>query len=237
MDENTVQETVEGGFFSSLIDIFLDPSKVFKRIDAGLQWWKVFIVLALANAIIAWYGAPLQRQLASLNPRGISPEALETQLQQMDSFAWLGVIGAPIVVLIMIMIVAGLVNMIVNLVCAKSDFKKTLSLICFTGLIGVVEQIIATVIIHLRGIETIEGPSDAMVRLGPGALFPEAEGLFSAILQALSIFQIWYYVIFVMGLAFIFRMSWKKALVPAIFLWVISVGMIMISQMLSGVSS
>ena len=41
MDENNVheaeivEEEVKGGLGASLIDIFLDPSKVFKRIDAG----------------------------------------------------------------------------------------------------------------------------------------------------------------------------------------------------------
>ncbi len=240
MNENPVQETgngqeaVKGGFFSSLIDIFLDPSKVFKRIDAGLQWWKAFIVLAVANAAITWYGLPLQRQLASLNPRGLTDDQLARQLEQIDSFGWIGVVAAPIMVLVVIMIVAGFVNMMVNLVSARSDFKKTLSLICFTGIIGLLEQVISIVIIHLRGIETFESRADAVVSLGPGALFPESEGLLSAVMQALSIFQIWYYIIFVLGLAFIFRMSWKKALVPAILLWAISVGLIMVGQMFSG---
>ena len=64
VDVGTSETDVKGGFFTSLIDIFLDPSKVFKRIDAGLQWWKAFIVLAIANVVLTWFALPLQLHLA-----------------------------------------------------------------------------------------------------------------------------------------------------------------------------
>lgn len=242
MDENNVheaeivEEEVKGGFLASLIDIYLDPSKVFKRIDAGLQWWKAFIVLAIINMAITWVNLPLQRQLASLNPGGIPADQLEARLQVMDRFSWIGVVTTPIFIIVVLMIVAGLVNVISNLVSARSEFKKTLSLITFAGMIGLLEQILTTVIVHMRGIETIEAPGDAVVRLGPGALLPDAGGFLAAALQALSVFQIWYYIVFVLGLAYIFRMSWKKALVPAFVLWILSVVFIMVGQKMSGLS-
>ncbi|MBU8923356.1 MAG: YIP1 family protein [Bacteroidales bacterium] len=243
MDENiqntdaaAIEEEIKGGFFASLIDIFLDPSKVFKRIGTGLQWWKAFIVLAVANAAITWYSLPVQRHLTSLNVRGLSEEQLDATLHQMESFGWLGVVGAPVGLLVVFVIIAGLVNLIVNLTSAKSNFKKTLSLVCFTGIIGVLEQIISTIIIHARGIDTIEAVSDSVVRLGPAAILPEATGLLAATLQGLSVFQIWYYVVFTLGIAAIFRIDIKKALIPAIVMFVISVLLIMVSQSVTGMS-
>ena len=234
VDVGTAAEEEKGGFFNSLIDIFLDPSKVFMRIDAGLQWWKAFIVLAIANAAITWFALPLQVHLASLNSRGLSPEQLEMTLHQIKSFGWIGVIGAPVGLLLVLLIVAGLVNLIINLTSAKSNFKKTLSLVCFTGIIGIIEQIISTVILHARGIDSIEVISDSVVRLGPGALFPSATGLPAATLQAFSVFQIWYYIVFTLGIAAIFRINIKKAIIPTIVMLVISILLIMVSQSLSG---
>ena len=42
-------------------------------------------------------------------------------------------------------------------------------------------------------------------------------------LQSLSIFQIWYYVVLIMGLAAIFKMSRKAAIIAALPMWILSV--------------
>ena len=235
-DAGAIEEEVKGGFSASLIDIFLDPSKVFKRIATGLQWWKAFIVLAIVNAVITWFALPVQRQIVSLNASGLSEEQLDATLHQMEAFGWVGVVGAPVGMLVIFLIVAGLVNLIVNLTSAKSNFKMILSLVCFTGFIGIIEQIISTVIIHTKGVDTIEAISDSVVMLGPAALLPDATGVLAATLQALSVFQIWYYIVFTLGIAAIFRIDIKKALIPSVVMLVISVLLITLSQSLSGLS-
>ncbi len=235
-DSREGQDQVKGGFFSSLIDIFLDPSKVFSRIDSGLKWWKAFIVLAAINAAIAWFSLPLQIHLARLNENGFAEERVQTTIDGMQRMGWTGMIIAPIGILIVLFVIAGLVNMIVNLVSARSDFKKILSLVCFTGLIGTLEQIIAAIIIHARGIEEIESRAESTVSIGPLALMPEAGGFVAALMQSLSVFQIWYYIVFTLGVAAIFRISWKKALVPAATLWILGVLAALLTQKLSGMS-
>jgi len=223
-----------GGFFPSLIDIFLDPQKVFRRIDAGLQWWKAFIVIALINAAIAWFSLPLQVHITRLNEKGFSQEQLQETIDGMERFGWIGAIIAPMAILVVLMLMSGIVNLIANLVSARSDFKKVLSLACFAGLIGTLEQIITIIIIHARGIEEIESRAEAVVSIGPLALISDPGQLLTALLQSLSVFQIWYFVVFTLGIAAIFRISWKKALVPSGALWVLGVLMAFVSQKLSG---
>lgn len=217
-----------GGFFASLIDVFTDPMKVFGRIDAGLEWWKPFVVLAAVNAAIAWFSLPIEIQIAKFN--GASSE----QLELMGKFGWVGAILAPIIALVVLLITAGLVNLIINLVSARSNFKKVLSLVCFTGLIGMLEQLITFFIVRFKGLETIESRADTEVHLGPGALFPEAEGVFAAVLRALSVFQIWYFIVFIVGLAAIFKINKTKAAVPAAVIWLIGLGFIMLGQKFAG---
>lgn len=245
MSENNIQDTsvvqegpeeVKGGFFASLVDIYLDPSKVFKRIAAGLQWWKAFIVLAVLNMLIAWLNIPVQRFVFSLNERGLSDEQLQAQMEISEKFGWVGIILAPVFILIVLFILAGLVNLTVNLVSAQSNYKKTMSLMCFAGLIGVLEQIITVIIVRVRGIETIETASDAIVSLGPAALFPEAEGFLAAAYQALSVFQIWYFIVFLFGISVIFNIDKKKAAVPAVVLWAIGLVFLYIGRVFGNLS-
>lgn len=210
----------EGGLLPSLIDIFIDPQKVFERIDAGLEWWKAYIAVSVVTVVIAYLNMPVQKQLMLVSER-MSGEQAQAAVEQMERFGFIGLIAAPAGVLLIWLILAALVNVTVNLVSGKSEYKKVLSLIGFTSLIGVLEQIIQLVVIRLKGIESIESVSDTRIPLGLAALFPGSEGAARALMDSLSVFQIWYLIVFTLGVSAIFRISRAKAAVPAALMWLI----------------
>lgn len=219
-----------GGLWISLIEIFVDPQKVFRRIAAGLAWWKPWIVIAVLTVIITWLSQPINIRLAELNPRGVSPEQLEAQIDMMRRFGFVGLILAPLAVLLISVILAGLVNVTVNLTSGRSGFKQILCLMQFTGLIGVIEQGLRLGILHARGMPDIESMNDARVSFGLAALpwFSEAGTFARAVMDSLSVFQIWYLIVFTLGIAAIFRISRGKAVVSAVVVWVITIALLML---------
>ena len=223
-----------GGLFASLIDIFIEPSKVFRRIDAGMEWWKGFIPLLIINLVIAWFSLPVQRAAVAINERGLSAEELERTLETMEKFGPLGLIAVPIVLIIILLITAGLTNLLVNISSAKSDFKKCLSLVTFVGFIGMLEQLISMVIIWSKDLSAVESAAELKPQIGLGALFPNVEGFWAALMRSLTVFQIWYFIVFVFGLSLIFKITKKKAAVPAVIMWLVGLGLIFISQKFSG---
>jgi hypothetical protein len=220
--EGTETTVPEGGVMASIGDIFLEPNKVFKRIDAGLQWWKAFIILGVIQIIIGWFSLPIQRQILSLNEKGMSEEQLGIVLKQVDKFEFVGVILAPLTILVIYLICAWIVNVGANLLSGRSDYKKALSLVTFAGFIAILEQIISVVIIRLRGVELIESSKGAKISLSLAPLFPDLGALWASILESLSVFGIWYYIVLTLGLASIFRMEIKKSVIPVFILWIIS---------------
>ncbi|MCK4350503.1 MAG: hypothetical protein KAX13_06575, partial [Candidatus Krumholzibacteria bacterium] len=54
------------------------------------------------------------------------------------------------------------------------------------------------------------------------ALLPDVKGAGFALMESLSIFNIWYYVLFLLGAAAIFKMEKNKAIVPVIAIWVLT---------------
>ena len=242
MEENSGFENAEtpkedmggGGFVASLGDIFLEPNKVFKRIDAGLQWWKAFIVIAVLQVIIGWLNLPIQSQVLSLNERGMSEEQLSKALEQMGKFGLIGLILAPIAVIVIYLICAWIVNVGVNILSARSNYKKVLSLISFTGLITMVEQVISVIIVRARGIETIESAAGGRVSLSLSPLFPDLGGFGAALLESLSVFSIWYYIVLTLGIAAIFKIEIKKSAVPVVILWIISIIFLYLGKLFGG---
>jgi hypothetical protein len=228
------EEAVTGGFVASIFDIFADPMKVFARIDAGLGWWKPFILIAVITILNTYLMMPFQRAAFLLNERGLSDEVLEAQLEQMDTFGFIGLIAAPIFVLIIIVIMAGISHLVINMMTSNASFKKIMSLYVFCGIISTVGQLLRTVVLMVRGVEAIQSSADINITFSLAALFPEMEGILASILESLGVFEIWFYVLLIIGIAAVFKISRAKAFVPAIVLWIISVALLSLRGLFGG---
>lgn len=211
-----------GGFLASIADIFVDPMKVFRRIDGGLSWWKAYILIAVISIIIGIVGMPIQKQNAMLRIQDLSEEQYEQAVTTIEKTAFIQPISAPILIIIVLVIYGGIIHLFINLFSSRSSFKKTLSLVAFCGFIGLLEQIINVVVVRLKGVENIESVADSKISLSLAALFPEMEGFWFAFLESLGVFQVWYYILLVLGLSSIFKIDYKKALVPVVIIWLIS---------------
>jgi ABC-type phosphate transport system permease subunit len=117
---------------------------------------------------------------------------------------------------------------------SRSNFKKTLSLISFCAVITVIEQIISAVVLRMRGVESIESAADLKFSLSLAPLLGDGKGLLNAVLQSLSIFSIWYYVVLVLGIAAIFKITRKAAIVPVLPIWIFGILMLWIGGKFSG---
>ncbi|MBN1164904.1 MAG: YIP1 family protein [Candidatus Krumholzibacteriota bacterium] len=240
LDKNQVElvdssgKQVSGGFLASLLDIIIDPVKVFKRIDAGMHWWKAYVFVTVVTILVSWLNMPIQRQLVLINEKGWSEERVSAALEQMDKFGWVGFLMIPIGIIVVYMIVGGLVNLMVNLISGRSSFRKSLGIIAFTGVIGLIEQVLTVVVVRMKDLEAAESAAELKIHLGPAALFSDTGGITAAFLESLSIFQIWYYVVFVIGVAAVFKVERKKAIIPAALLWILSVVFIYIGKLFGG---
>jgi hypothetical protein len=224
----------KGGFLPSIIEIFADPLKVFARIDAGLAWWKPFILVCAVGMIMGYLMLPFQRKLMELNQSGLSEEQLQKAVEGFGKFAPATLIMVPIVLVIIYLIVSGVLHLVINIMSSRSNFKKTLSIVSFCGIITVVEQIIVVVVLKMRGVGSIESPEDLKFSLSLAPLIGEGKGLLHAVLQSLSIFQIWYYVVLVLGIAAIFRISRKQAIIPVLPIWIFSVLVLLLGSKFGG---
>ncbi len=223
-----------GGFARSLYEIFTDPAKVFARIDAGLSWWKPFIVMSIVAAAIGYVMAPFRRQAMMPALQQLPPEQMERALENMDKFGVAGLVMVPIAIIVIYLIIAAVAHIIINIMSRRANYKKTLSLLFFCGLISLVEQIITVAVIASRGVESVESMADLKMSIGPAALVPNASGATAALLESLSLFQIWYYVVLVLGIAAIFKLSRKQAVAGVVPIWLIGFLLLLVGSRFGG---
>jgi len=229
-----VEQEASGGFFASMLDIFIDPMKVFRRIAAGMSWWMPFVAVSVIGIIIAIVNAPLTNRIIEMRYATMEGEELERIKSAMSTWKYVGYVAVPIIVLISNVIIAGIVHLVNSVISMRANFKKTLSLAMFCSFIGVLSQIIGSIIIWTRGIESIESPTDLRVSFGLAALFPDLEGFWYRFSESLSLFQIWYYILFVFGIAVIMSIERKKAVVAGIAVWLVSFLMMFLQGLAGG---
>jgi hypothetical protein len=86
-----------------------------------------------------------------------------------------------------------------------------------------IDQGLRLLIIHMKGIENITSKSDISSISFSLSRFIEAEGFLRALLDSLSIFGIWFLILFTIGSSVIYGISRKAALVPTVVIWVLGV--------------
>ncbi|OQX82879.1 MAG: hypothetical protein B6D63_07050 [Candidatus Latescibacteria bacterium 4484_7] len=221
-EERLGSEGAGGGFVASLGDIFVDPMKVFERINNGLAWWKAYIVLAAVGMLLSWLAMPFQRHLVELQIQGANSEKVAGALENFDKFKYIGVFASPVSVLLLLVVMAALVHLVISVLSTNADFKKTLSLISYAGLISVLGQAIKTVVLLSRGVESVSTRADMNVHLSLAAFLPELKGFKYALVESLGIFEIWYYVVLAIGISYVFRIKKETSWIPVLIIWLIS---------------
>lgn len=212
-------EVVKGGFLQSLLDIIIDPVSVFRRIARGLTWWKPAIVVAVIMLIFGFLSMPIQEAAMKMGMVGADEEQAAQALERMEAFAWIQPVGGAVWVFIVILLSAVVAHLMISLVGSQADMKKTLSLVAFSRLVMVLGDVFKWVVLKLRGFENIESMADLRVNLSLNAFFPDIGDLGWAFIDSIGLFPLWYFILLIIGIATIFKVSWKAAILPVVPLW------------------
>ncbi len=223
------------GFFTRLIWIFVSPAKVFDDIrEKRVTWVQPWIFASLIYMVITWIAMPIQRALLEVHP-SMTSDQIDQQLQVMDRFGFMWIVLAPAGMLIITFVIAGISYVAVTLATRAATFKQYLALSFFTSIVGMMGQLVSSIIVRARGLDSIMGPEDAQMSLSLRALAPDSavvRGLFSSV----EFFAIWSLVLVAMGLQRIFGMSRAQAIGVAIFLWFLYAGLVIVGEVFSGMS-
>jgi Yip1 domain len=223
-------------FLKRLIWIFTSPNRVFDDIrERRVGWAQPWLLSSLFYMVITWMAMPVQRAVLEVHPT-MSTEQIGQQIEFMDRFGFMWIIMAPVGALLITLVIAGLTYVAVTLASRAATFKQYLSLSFFCGIIGMAGQLIAAIVLRMRGLERIASPEDAHWSLSLRALAPDAGPVIRGALSGVEFFAIWSLVVLAMGLRRIFGMSRGAAIGVAVLLWVLFVAAMMVSEAVGGMA-
>ena len=225
------------GFFQRFIWIFTAPAKVFADIREGrAPWWQPWIWMSLITVIMAFFAKPIQIAVMELNPNNHPPEQVEREMEIFEKYGqWLQIGLTPVILLVVTLIVAGLTYIVVSVLCSKANFMKFFKITLYAGIVSSVSTVLSTAVLRMRGVDAIRSVDDARFSIGLGFLAPEEGNLVRAALYSFDFFAIWSLVLVVLGLMHVFGMQVRQAIYCVIPMWLISVAMLTIQEVVGGI--
>jgi hypothetical protein len=217
--------------------MFVSPGRVFDDVREGRVGWKQpWLLVSIPYMLISWLSLPIQVAITELNPRDLPIDQVDIQVSMMQKMGFVWVILAPLGVLIVTLIVSGLSYMLVTMMSQRANFRQYFTLSLFTGIVGVVGQLIGVVILRLRGVEQIMTADDARMSFSLRMLAPENSAVLKGLLGSVEFFTIWGLVLLGMGLMRIFGMSRGQATAVLVPIWIIYVGMLIAGEVFGGMA-
>lgn len=187
------------GALVDLVKVLFEPGAVFERVREKPRFLVPFLGLTVVQLVIGFINLPyLQAGMrASMAGREMPAGAPDP-----SSFAIIGVAVVP-VVLVLLFLLSGLVLwVLVSIFGGEGKFKTLLSVSVYASVPAVVLlSIIGSVVLRMKGVETMTSPADMQPALGLDLLAPGAKGFAGGLLKAINPFSIWGLVLTAIGVS------------------------------------
>jgi len=218
-----IQKESKMNVFEKIIGIFASPKETFTEINKKPTWLVPFIIIILVTLISQYLVMDItfQDQIEVMKARGMSQEQIGQAQERMEGpMKYIGFIAAPVGILIIWLILAGILLFTGNTIMGgKAKFKNVLAVVSWSGIIGIVQSALYTYLVISNGSRF--GVTTSLAILLPAPQVGESQTLLYRILSRFDIFTIWSLILWIIGLSVVYNFSTKKSTTMVLSLWVI----------------
>lgn len=214
--------------FIGSFNVFFTPLTIFNDLNKQPRWFTVFFIITGITIFIGYLSLPFKQEVmfSALSAQLGEARAQET-LSNASRFAFLGLLIAPIPLLIKWVIVAALLYYSVILIGSQHiGFKKIFSVVVHSELIFLFMGIVNVIILEINGIDSATSLTDLQTIVGLEYILTNKSQnipLFT-FLSNFNVFTIWYLVVLSLGLSIVSQLSkWKSAIIVSV-VWFLGIG-------------
>ena len=173
-----------------LVRVLFEPTAVFGRVREKPRFLAPFLALAVAIVVISLVQLPYTRAALSAQfsqMPNMPPEAAQRAL----SFASIGIVFAPVIYALILVINALLLWVVVSVVGGEAKFGTLLSVTTYASMSYILLTLVGVLVLRMRGTEQIAGMEDLQPALGLDLLAPGAKGLTLTLLRGINPFSLY----------------------------------------------
>ena len=212
------------GTVNKIINIFASPREAFVSIDEKPTWLVPYIIVIIFVLFMLYMTMDIQAsdRMSVMQARNMTDQQIQAAQSQMQGpLKYIGFVVAPLGLLVVNLIIAGLLLFASNLMIGGQEvgYKKILSLLMWSGLVGILGILITTFLAIQKG--TMIGVSLDLSILLPSLPPGESKTFLYYLLARFDLFVFWQMILWIIGLSVIYKTTIQKAVAPVLTLWAI----------------
>jgi hypothetical protein len=219
--------------WNAMLRVFFDPAEAVRRADRPLFWvWPVLLtsVVGLSTDLRL---APLAVRILQTNPPlGFSAGDLQPILGIVSRVLWLGAFLSPVLLAVKLFGIACVIAWTCRLMKLPVKLLPVFNLVAACSLIRMLEDIANYFLVRATAGD-LHSLDQLQASFGLDLILPPTgSAVVSATLNFFSIFEVWYLVILVLGIACLTRGSRAQALAAITLVWMPSFAFALLSALL-----
>ncbi|MEJ2079353.1 MAG: YIP1 family protein [Acidobacteriota bacterium] len=216
-----------GNQFRTLIDVIWSPARGVEALARHAPLLLPVLVFSVSAMLVNWFSMPFAEHVARLSmPDSLDPEQAQQVLALTHRISLFSALFSPLSMLVKWVILAGLLYLVSILANGRMRFRQAYSLVAFASIALVAEWSVGLTVMLLKGLENIQRPFDLVPALGLTLIFRDVGLGWFTLLNSINLFQIWFIVLLVIGIASMNGFSrWKSGwVVVSVWLFQTAVG-------------
>jgi hypothetical protein len=215
-----------------LVNVFVDPQTTAQKVPSRLSWLWPVLVLVIGYTVITYLMMPYSMQMmeASIRQRNLPPEQLDQALAMGRTIGQGIAYATPIIGIGFTALFALLIKVVYSMMDVRPKFRDVFSMLAACSVIPLLQMAATYVVLRTKG-DPVETPEQLQPSFGLDIFLQGIHGATFAFVHFFSIFQIWYLVVLVFGLAYLTKSTRMQALFAITPVWLIPLALAMIGGM------
>ncbi|HEX5229718.1 MAG TPA: YIP1 family protein [Bryobacteraceae bacterium] len=212
-----------GAGLVGMLNVFIDPKATAQRIAAPFAWIWPLITLCIIYGVVGVFTSPYAQSIvdAQIAQRGVTGDQAEAARRLGHVIAQITPILTPVAIILFLFLFAWLVMVVGSIAGVRAKFRDIYSLMACCTLIPALQAIATVIVLRAKGDE-ITSQEQLTPPFGLDIFFPNMHGALYALLNFFSIFEVWYLIVFTVGLAALAKTTKGKAFFAITPAWVLT---------------
>jgi hypothetical protein len=172
----------------------------------------------------------MQMVEATMRQQNLPPEQAERAIAMSRTFGMVGAYTLPVILIAFIALFALLVKVVYSMMDIRPKFRDVFALLAACSLIPFLQYAAGYFVLRAKG-DPIESAEQMQPPFGLDVFLQSIHGVPFAFVHFFSLFQIWYIVVLVFGLAALTRSTKMQAFLAATPTWLLPLLMVLIGAM------
>ena len=220
------QSLTVGDGFIGMLNAFIDPKATAQRIPAPLSWLWPVITLTIIYVVTGYLMLPYTLAVVDLAvAQRVRDQNLPIEQAQRAATVTHAIyqflpVAIPVIVILFMLLFAWMVSGMASMAGLRAKFRDIFSLMAACSLIPALQQIATYVVLHAKGDE-ITSQDQLTPPFGLDIFLQDIHGALLGFVNFFSIFEIWYLIVFTLGMAYLGKASKGKAFFAITPAWLI----------------